>query len=111
MSASPIPLIVHACLQPLDAHPAVHLLDVRYDASQYDASLFSRLQIPPPAHLTHAVKKRRVEYLVSRYSVQQAMRTFGIAHFILGNGEIGHRCGLQGFVVRYPTRSTGYVRC
>lgn len=87
MSASPIPLIVHACLQPLDAHPAVHLLDVRYDASQYDASLFSRLQIPPPAHLTHAVKKRRVEYLVSRYSVQQAMRTFGIAHFILGNGE------------------------
>ena len=110
MSASPIPLLsTLACSPSSRTRRFICWTCVMMPAS--DASLFSRLQIPPPAHLTHAVKKRRVEYLVSRYSVQQAMRTFGIAHFILGNGEIGHRCGLQGFVVRYPTRSTGYVRC
>jgi len=87
MSALSTPLLRNYILRPLDDYPAIQLLDVRFDASQFSESLFSTLNIAPPAHLTRAVKKRRAEYLVSRYCIQRAMQKFGIEGFVLGNGE------------------------
>lgn len=87
MSALSTPLFSNYTLRPLDDYPAILLLDVHFDASQFAESLFSTLNITPPAHLIRAVKKRRAEYLVSRYCIQQAMQTLGIEDFVLRNGE------------------------
>nr|CBX81215.1 putative phosphopantetheinyl transferase [Erwinia amylovora ATCC BAA-2158] len=81
------PFITHASLQPLDGHPCVDRLDVRFDAGHFTPSLFSTLDIPCPAHLERSVNKRRAEYLVSRYGLQQALASLGIARFVLGNDE------------------------
>ncbi|QGU86910.1 4'-phosphopantetheinyl transferase family protein [Erwinia sorbitola] len=81
------PFITHCALQPLADYPDVYLLDARYDAAYFTESLFSTLKIPAPAHLQRAVKKRRAEYLVSRYCLQQALATWGLASFVLHNGE------------------------
>ncbi|CCG87780.1 4'-phosphopantetheinyl transferase family protein [Erwinia piriflorinigrans] len=79
------PFITYASLQPLDGYPSVKLLDVRFDAEHFTPSLFSTLEIPMPVHLDRAVSKRRAEYLASRYSLQQALASFGIDGFVLGN--------------------------
>ncbi|MCT2386659.1 4'-phosphopantetheinyl transferase family protein [Erwinia pyrifoliae] len=79
------PFITRASLQPLDGYPSVQRLDVRFDADHFTPSLFSTLEIPMPVHLNRAVSKRRAEYLVSRYGLQQALASFGVERFVLGN--------------------------
>lgn len=79
------PFLTHCTLQPLVQHPDIYLLDAHYNADHFSESLFSTLAIPTPAHLQRAVKKRRAEYLASRYSVQQALASWGIPSFLLGN--------------------------
>lgn len=81
------PFISRAVLSPLAAYPDVLLLDVEFDASHFNPSLFDTLHIPLPARLQKAVNKRRAEYLASRYCLQQAMSTMGVEQFILHNDE------------------------
>lgn len=80
------PFITHCTLQPLNAHPDIYLLDAHYDAAHFTESLFTALAIPAPQHLQRAVKKRRAEYLASRYCLQQALAHWGIPSFLLRNG-------------------------
>lgn len=79
------PFITDAILQPLDDQPNVLKLDMRFDSEHFTPTLFSTLDIPCPSHLARAVDKRRAEYLVSRYGLQQALATFGVERFLLGN--------------------------
>ena len=79
------PFLPYARLQPLDDAPGVMLLDARFSPEHFDESLFQRLAIPAPQHLRQALRKRRAEYLASRYGVQQALATFGLDGFILSN--------------------------
>jgi len=79
------PFITHCTLQPLNEHPDIHLLDAHYDAAHFTESLFTSLNIPAPEHLQRAVKKRRAEYLASRYCLQQALASWGIPAFLLRN--------------------------
>lgn len=80
------PFISHCSLQPLAEAPDIHLMNARYDAAHFTESLFADLNIPAPAHLLRAVKKRRAEYLASRYCLQQTLATWGITGFLLSNG-------------------------
>lgn len=84
--SSSSPFITDFSLQPLPDTPDISLLDVRYDVAHFNESLFGQLNIPPPDHLQRAVKKRRAEYLASRYGLQQVLASWGIADFILSNG-------------------------
>lgn len=87
MNISPSsPFITDCSLQPLPDAPDISLLDVRYDVAHFSESLFNRLNIPTPVHLQRAVKKRRAEYLASRYCLQQALASWGITDFVLSNG-------------------------
>ncbi|MCS3607687.1 4'-phosphopantetheinyl transferase family protein [Erwinia rhapontici] len=79
------PFISHCTLQPLAEHPDIYLLDAHYDAAHFTESLFTTLTIPAPEHLQRAVKKRRAEYLASRYCLQQALTSWGIPSFLLRN--------------------------
>lgn len=79
------PFLPSARLQPLDYASGVMLLDARFYPEHFDESLFQRLAIPAPEQLRQALHKRRAEYLASRFSVQQALATFGIDGFILTN--------------------------
>jgi len=89
MSALPLPLhppfLTHFTLEPLGNYPDVLLLDARFDADFFEESLFDRLHIAVPERMQRAVRKRRAEFLASRYCLQQAMRTFGIEQFVLDN--------------------------
>lgn len=79
------PFMTHCTLKPLNDYPDIYLLDAHYDAAHFTESLFTSLAIPAPEHLQRAVKKRRAEYLASRYCLQQALASWGIPSFLLHN--------------------------
>lgn len=58
---------------------------VRFDLDAFDDSLSERWQLPLPPHLRQAVKKRRAEYLASRWLARETLRQLGVDNFILHN--------------------------
>lgn len=79
------PFLPSVSLRPLDDEPGILLLDARFAPEHFDESLFQQLGIPAPDRLRQALRKRRAEYLASRYLVQQALATFGVHNFVLHN--------------------------
>ncbi len=69
----------------LSDHPAVILTEIRFTLTHFDERLFEQCQIRAPKNLANAVKKRRAEYLASRYAARQAMASLGIVDFLLAN--------------------------
>ncbi|QKJ87886.1 4'-phosphopantetheinyl transferase superfamily protein [Paramixta manurensis] len=67
--------------------PDILFSEIRFSLADFDPSLFAACGIPPPAHLSKAVKKRQAEYLASRYLAQQVMSHYGIGHFLLQNSR------------------------
>lgn len=61
------------------------LAQARFDLDRYDDSLGVRWNLPFPPALQQAVKKRRAEYLVSRWLAREVMGQMGIAGFLLQN--------------------------
>ncbi|EXU75156.1 4'-phosphopantetheinyl transferase family protein [Erwinia mallotivora] len=66
-------------------HSDVILMQASYNLSSFGEGLFSDFAVPPPAHLTQAVRKRRAEYLASRVCVRHALTLMGVNDFILEN--------------------------
>ncbi|MFS2224458.1 4'-phosphopantetheinyl transferase family protein [Pantoea sp. B65] len=71
----------------LQGFPWLHLTEIRFDLHHFDDTLFALCDIDPPTHLNKAVKKRRAEYLASRYAARRALATFGIKDFLLQNDQ------------------------
>jgi len=61
------------------------LAQARFDLNLYDDGLSLRWNLPIPPALRRAVKKRRAEYLASRWLTREVMRGFGISDFLLQN--------------------------
>lgn len=61
------------------------LAQARFDLNLYDDSFSSRWNLPVPPALRQAVKKRRAEYLASRWLAREVMRGLGIPDFLLQN--------------------------
>ncbi|AWK40913.1 4'-phosphopantetheinyl transferase superfamily protein [Photorhabdus laumondii subsp. laumondii] len=68
-------------------HPQVHFWHARFDLSYYHDELFEQLNLPFPATLTKAVKKRRAEYLAARYCARQLLAQLGQPAFNLISGH------------------------
>ncbi|MCU5773142.1 4'-phosphopantetheinyl transferase superfamily protein [Erwiniaceae bacterium BAC15a-03b] len=67
--------------------PWLRLTEIRFALHHFDDSLFALLAIDPPAHLGKSVKKRRAEYLASRYAARSALAAAGVDDFLLLNDE------------------------
>ncbi|NHB61520.1 4'-phosphopantetheinyl transferase family protein [Photorhabdus sp. RW14-46] len=68
-------------------HHQVHFWHARFDLSHYHDELFNQLNLPFPATLTKAVKKRRAEYLAARYCARQLLAQLGQPAFNLISGH------------------------
>lgn len=79
------PFILSLQQQTLPAFPWLTLTEIRFARQHYEDALFTRLNIPLPAHLQRAVSKRRAEYLASRYAARMALASEGITDFLLLN--------------------------
>lgn len=63
----------------------VLLAQARFDLTLYDDSFSARWHLPFPPSLRQAVKKRRAEYLASRWLARKVMGQLGTADFMLQN--------------------------
>ncbi|WP_437609812.1 4'-phosphopantetheinyl transferase family protein [Erwinia sp. V71] len=81
----PTPFILSLQQNSLADFPWLNLTEIRFAPQHYDDALFSLLECPFPAHLQQAVRKRRAEYLASRYAARTALASAGIADFLLLN--------------------------
>ena len=63
----------------------VLLAQARFDLTLYDDSFSARWNLPLPPALRQAVKKRRAEYLASRWLARAVMGRLGILDFLLQN--------------------------
>ncbi|WP_128178761.1 4'-phosphopantetheinyl transferase family protein [[Pantoea] beijingensis] len=61
------------------------IAEIRFSLSNFHEKLFSDYAITVPTHLQKAVKKRRAEYLASRYATRRLLETCGITDFLLKN--------------------------
>ena len=61
------------------------LAQARFDLNRYDDSFSARWNLPLPPALRQAMKKRRAEYLASRWLARTVMATLGIPDFLLQN--------------------------
>ena len=61
------------------------LAQARFDAERYDDGLSLNWGLPIPSSLQKAVKKRRAEYLASRWLAREVMHTSGVDDFLLQN--------------------------
>lgn len=77
--------ITRLCRTTLQDSPWLNLTEIRFDIQQFENTLFACYHIREPAHLHRAVKKRRAEYLASRYAARVALASAGIADFLLEN--------------------------
>ncbi|PNK64835.1 4-phosphopantetheinyl transferase [Pantoea sp. FDAARGOS_194] len=66
-------------------HDDVLLAQARFDLTFYDDSFSARWNLPLPSALRHAVKKRRAEYLASRWLAREVTGRIGIPDFLLQN--------------------------
>lgn len=65
--------------------PDILLVKALFDLSRFDERLFRVCDLPAPIHLSHAVRKRRAEYLASRVIVRYALERMGVEAVILAN--------------------------
>ncbi|MBU5376150.1 MAG: 4'-phosphopantetheinyl transferase superfamily protein [Pantoea sp.] len=63
----------------------VLLAQARFDLTLYDDSFSARWNLPLPPAVRQAVKKRRAEYLASRWLARAVMASLGIPDFLLQN--------------------------
>lgn len=68
----------------------------RFDVQRFDDALSETLALPFPARLNQAVKKRRAEYLASRFLAREVMQRLGHHQFILGNAPDRSPCWPDG---------------
>lgn len=61
------------------------LAQARFDLSRYEERFAADWNLPVPPTLRQAVKKRRAEYLASRWLAREVMGRFGIPDFLLQN--------------------------
>lgn len=57
----------------------------RFDLSNYDDTLCERWELPLPVNLQKAVKKRRAEFVASRFLVRDVLSHVGTHGFLLNN--------------------------
>lgn len=63
-----------------------------FDAQRFDDDLCTALAIPLPAHLMQAVKRRRAEYLASRFLARLLLQRCGHSGFLLTNAPDRSPC-------------------
>jgi len=63
----------------------VLLAQARFDLTLYDDSFSARWHLPFPPDVRQAVKKRRAEYLTSRWLAREVMQHCGVSDFLLQN--------------------------
>ncbi|WP_312241435.1 4'-phosphopantetheinyl transferase superfamily protein [Pantoea sp.] len=68
----------------------------RFDSRCFYDALSDALALPFPAPLTQAVRKRRAEYLASRYLAREVIQRLGRPGFILGNAADRSPCWPDG---------------
>jgi len=61
------------------------LAQARFDLSRYEERFAADWNLPVPPALRQAVRKRRAEYLASRWLAREVMQRFGVADFLLQN--------------------------
>ncbi|MEZ3499231.1 4'-phosphopantetheinyl transferase [Pantoea sp. KPR_PJ] len=72
-------------LAPQVRHGDVLLAQTRFDLRQFDERLSAHWGLPLPPALQQAVKKRRAEYLASRWLARETLQLYGIPDFLLCN--------------------------
>lgn len=68
----------------------------RFDAGCFHDTLSAALALPFPPRLAQAVKKRRAEYLASRFLAREMLQRLGHPHFTLGNAPDRSPCWPDG---------------
>lgn len=85
LTTSPPPPEGGFIIAPLIRHGELLLAQTRFDLEHYNEQLSANWHLPLPSSLQQAVKKRRAEFLASRWLARETLRVYGIPDFLLQN--------------------------